>query len=57
MELLKPRKDTHFLKITKKEALALIVSLATQIKNKNPNINRLELTSNNKYFSIAVIDN
>ena len=46
---------SFMVRVTEDEALALIVSLATQLKKRSPNVGRLEsYTKDGQYFSIAV---
>jgi hypothetical protein len=65
MELIQLRKDGnkrakldgYMLRVTSQEAMSLIISLAHQIEDKNPNGNRREYAGKGiDYFSISVHD-
>ena len=50
-------KKVMMLRVSTSEALDLVISLVSQIRNKSPNIDRLESNLNDgRYFSIAVHD-
>ena len=46
----------EFVKVSKKEALALIASLTKQLLEENPNTGRLESRVDGGYFTIGVTD-
>ncbi len=49
-------KDGYFVKVSKKEALLIIKSLASQLASGNPNSGREELGTGEDNFSIGVED-
>jgi hypothetical protein len=63
MEIIKWKKSKinhesgFMVRVTKEEALDLINSLSSQLRNKNPNSGRVEFTTvNQEYFSVSVND-
>lgn len=46
----------EFVRVSKKEALAIIASLTKQLIEENPNIGRLESRTDDGYFTIGVTE-